>query len=77
MTCTDCTAAAEKMWHGFQASCRGCAARAVARSPEFALCRKHGVLTKGYGSLCEALGITHEAVKAAAAVDKINNRPQC
>lgn len=71
MSCPHCTAAAQRMHHGFQACCQGCSARAAARSPHYRRVRDAGRLDRQYRALLEQFGLTHEAVKEAAAVDKL------
>ncbi len=70
MTCHACSAAAVRISHEFIAGCRGCCARAAARSPQFAAVRKAGVQDHAYRRLLAQFGLDHEAVKAAAAADK-------
>lgn len=70
MTCQDCQTAAERPWHTFRDGCPGCAARALSRSPQFFESRRRGKQTQAYRAALEALGLTHEQVQAAAAVDK-------
>ena len=69
MTCPDCTKSATEVWHGFHASCKGCAARAAARSPQFRNARFSGKQFRGYLALLDQYGVTHEEVKAAHAAD--------
>lgn len=62
--------AAKKRAHWyFTAHCRGCCARAAARSPHFHEARRRGSQTSGYRMLLEQFGLTHEEVKAAHAAD--------
>jgi hypothetical protein len=70
--CTDCDKAAKKRWHGFS-DCAGCRARAISRDPRFAAARKAGHLTPDYRRMLEQAQVTHEEVKAAAAVDKVKS----
>lgn len=67
--CPDCTAAAAAPWHGFTNGCRGCCARAAARSPHFARVKAAGQQDRPYRALLEQFGLTHSDVKAAAAAD--------
>jgi hypothetical protein len=53
----------------FVVGCPGCMARSAARSPQFFEARQAGKLTPDYRDLLQRLGVTHEAVKAAAAKD--------
>lgn len=69
MTCKACTTAAQQVSAMFHAGCPGCMARSAARSPQFHEARQAGKLTPDYRDLLQRLGVTHEAVKAAAAVD--------
>ena len=68
--CKDCAYAAQKRWHGYS-DCAGCRARAIARDPRFAAARKEGRLTPDYRRMLEQAQVSHEDVKAAAAVDKV------
>ncbi len=62
--------AAKKRAHWyFTAHCRGCCARAAARSHHFFDSRRAGGLTKGYRQLLEQFGLTHAEVRAAHEVD--------
>jgi hypothetical protein len=72
--CNDCRLASEKLHHGFS-DCPGCRARAVARDPRFAEARKAGRMTPEYRRMLEQAKVTHEDVKAAAAVDKVRAKP--
>ncbi len=67
--CPDCQAAAERVHHGFRASCTGCAARSVARGPDFHRVRKAGKLDLQYRALLVQLQVNHAEVKAAAEAD--------
>jgi hypothetical protein len=73
--CPDCTAAAERDWHGFVNGCRGCCARAAARSPHFRRVRDAGAQDRAYRQLLEQFALSHEDVKAAAAVDALGKEP--
>jgi hypothetical protein len=67
--CPDCAAAAKVLHHGFRANCRGCCARAAARSPQFFKVRQAGMQDRGYRALLDRFGLTHAEVKAAHAAD--------
>lgn len=70
MTCPACTqAAAVPHWGEFVADCRGCCARAAARSPQFFAARQTGTQTRAYRALLEQFGLTHDEVRAAHAAD--------
>lgn len=71
MTCDFCRRAAEGPEHGFHARCRGCNARAAARSPFFFESRQVRAWTADYRALIDGLGVTHEEVLAAAKADKL------
>lgn len=62
--CPDCQSATERLHHGFQATCRGCWARMVARSPDFARVRLAQWVDKPYLALLARFGLTHNEVKA-------------
>jgi hypothetical protein len=70
LQCPACAEAAQRESHLFQMGCRNCCARAAARSPQFAAARKAGVLDHQYRRLLQQFGLTHDQVKAAAALDK-------
>jgi hypothetical protein len=69
MTCEDCTQAATRLWHGFRNGCPGCAARAAARSPPYRAAQESGRRDRHYRGLLQTYGVTHDDVRAAAAVD--------
>lgn len=69
MTCPECENAAQRLWHGFQAGCQGCAARAAARSPAYHHARTSGTQDADYRQMLARLGLTHEQVKEAARMD--------
>jgi hypothetical protein len=71
LTCEDCTKAAEGLHHGFTSTCRGCWARTVARSPDFARVRAAQWVDREYLALLARFGLTHNEVKAAAETDKL------
>ena len=50
----------------YLADCRGCAARAIAQSPQFFAAALTGKQTPAYRERLEAAGLTHEEVKEAA-----------
>lgn len=68
--CRDCTKAAERRWHGFTADCPGCAARAVARGPNYRASRDNGQPTWQYRAELQQMQVTHQQVRAAAAIDE-------
>jgi len=61
------------MWHGFRASCQGCTARAVSRTPAHAEARRARVLTAGYRVVLAKTGVSHQQVKAAAPLDRVGS----
>jgi hypothetical protein len=67
--CDDCTTSAQRMWHGFNASCRTCQARAIARGPDFHRSMQECMQTKRYRHLLTMADKTHAAVLAAARAD--------
>lgn len=69
--CEFCARAAVQLEHGFHSQCRGCQARAAARSPFFFESRVYRKWTREYRNLIERLGVTHEEVLAAAKADKL------
>jgi hypothetical protein len=74
MTCADCAAAAERLHGHFTGGCIGCCARAASRSPQFFAARKTGRQDQKYRNLLHQFGLTHEQVKAAYEVDRINHK---
>lgn len=74
LTCADCATAAETEWWIFKSGCRGCCARAAARSPQYFEARKEGRLTPKYRALLDQFQLTHDAVKEAAARDALKPR---
>lgn len=70
MSCPDCTAAAQAPHFGFRAGCQGCAARAVARGPDFYRCRAAGKQDGPYRALLASAGVTHAQVVKAAETDR-------
>lgn len=71
MACTACERSAREECHEFVASCRGCCARAAARSAPFAEVRASGRLDRPYRALLAQFGLTHEEVKAASLADML------
>jgi hypothetical protein len=69
MTCDDCVKAALGPWHGYTAGCKGCRARAFARSPELHALRRDRD-RPGYAEALERLGLTHEQVQEAGRILK-------
>lgn len=69
MTCKDCEAAAEKVWGVFVAGCKGCQARAVARSPQCFEAARTGRQTAAYRELLARFDVTHQQVLEAAQRD--------
>lgn len=69
MDCEDCTIAAQQRHHGFRSGCKGCAARAAARSPHFRRVRDNGMQDRAYRAMLDLYGVDHGQVKAAAAAD--------
>lgn len=75
MDCPACAAAARELHHEFIAGCRGCCARAAARSQPAFEARRLGRQTREYRALLQHVGLEHEDVKAAAAADALTNHP--
>lgn len=69
--CPDCVKATLGPWHGFTGGCKGCAARALSRSPDFARVRKAGMLDRAYRAALELYGVTHEQAREAAKTDAL------
>lgn len=67
--CDDCTRARQQVWSGFRFDCKPCQARMVSRSLPCAESRRLLRLTPEYRALLERMGVSHEQVKAAGAVD--------
>lgn len=72
MSCPDCTAAAQRQWHGYTADCRGCKARQLASGPAFAESERNGRLSHDYRKAVRTLfgddwAAAHEEVKVWAA----------
>jgi hypothetical protein len=70
--CPECVRAEKVCSWTFMADCEGCKARGIARLPQFREAQKAGVQTHAYRRLLEQVGLTHEAVRAAAQVDKVS-----
>lgn len=65
MTCLNCNRAIAEPWHGFSQGCKGCAARAASRSPQY----RYGVLDRKFLALCAFYEVTPEQVVEAAKAD--------
>ena len=74
MTCPDCTEASARLWHVFQANCKGCQARALSRGPLFHAALKAGKRTKAYRDALTTADVTHDEVLAARKTDAIHNK---
>lgn len=75
-TCDNCKAAAERLWHGFTGGCKGCCARAAARSPQAFKARKAGDrYDADYRGLLAQFGLTHNDVLVAHQADAIGKEP--
>lgn len=72
MNCLDCATAAKQPHHGFTADCRSCCARAAARSPHYARVRDAGKLDRDYRAMLEQFKLSHDQLKAAAAIDALD-----
>lgn len=72
--CKHCITAAAKPHHGFAAGCPGCAARAVARGPNWRRCLAAGVQDRLYREELALYQVTHEDVRQAAAADQLNRK---
>lgn len=70
--CRNCTEAKAQAWHGFTHDCDGCRARALSRGPDYHQSRVEKRQTAAYRAALVKLGVTHEQVKAAAAIDVMN-----
>ena len=68
--CKDCAAASKRPHHGFNATCTGCIALTVARSPEFSEAIKTNKKWPGYLSLLVIINVTHNQAKEAARNDR-------
>jgi hypothetical protein len=67
--CPNCAKAREGVGCFFSPRCTGCVERSAARSQAHFDARKAGRITGPYRTLLDALGVSHEAVKAAWAAD--------
>lgn len=76
MNCPDCAAAAAQPWHAFRASCRGCSARSLARSPAFFESRRDRVQHKAYRDALKRTGLEHFEVVDAFAKDFLSTHSQ-
>jgi len=79
LECFDCIAAVSGVHYGFRSNCKGCAARAVARGPAYFHARQAVRGTEAgeqfrddYRAILDRVGVTHDQVKAAHAVDAIH-----
>jgi hypothetical protein len=74
--CPSCTTAAREVSHEFTANCRGCMARAAARSPQAHEWRRRGgPPTHAARLLLDQFGLTADEVKAAARADMLGKEP--
>ena len=73
-TCPACAESSSAVSHLFHAGCKGCAARAVSRGPNFRRCRDAGRQDRAYQGELRQLGVTHEEVRAAYQGDAINRK---
>lgn len=69
--CPACLAAAERPHHEFRADCRGCCARAAARSPHFRRVKLAGRLDRQYQSMLDQFDLTHIEVRQASEIDAL------
>jgi hypothetical protein len=76
MTCQACDRAAEEPSHDFTATCRGCWARSVARSPLFHAAKdatrddpEREAKREAYRALMQRFSLTHQEVLAALETD--------
>lgn len=67
--CPACTKAAVRLWGQFLAGCAGCAARGIARGPNYRRRMAVGYPEWRYTAELEAAKLTHEDVTRAAAAD--------
>lgn len=72
-TCPACAEARIRESHLFHAGCKGCAARAVSRGPNFHRCRDAGRQDRAYQGELRQLGVTHEEVRAHR-MDALNRK---
>jgi uncharacterized paraquat-inducible protein A len=61
--CPDCDLAGRVVHHGYNANCRRCKARMVARSPEFFATRQQCIFSANYVALLNATGLHHEEAR--------------
>jgi hypothetical protein len=71
MSCDNCEQSSAREWHGFTAGCLGCAARAVARGPNWRRCLAAGAKDRLYLEELELYGVSHREVCKAAAADQL------
>lgn len=69
--CEDCCRSKEVPWCGFTAGCQGCAARAAARSPQFAYSQKTDRQDRRYLALLAQFALTHAQVLEAYKTDAL------
>jgi hypothetical protein len=72
--CPDCTAATQKLWHGFALDCPGCKARAISRGPNFRDAKASGRQGWKYRQELTAFAVEHQQVVAAAGHDAMNRK---
>jgi hypothetical protein len=72
MTCPDCTAAAQREYHGFAEGCLGCVARGIGRLKAYPHAGPH---TRQYRELLRGAGVTHLDVRTARALDLLHRAP--
>lgn len=73
-TCKDCEAANTQVWGAFVAGCKGCQARAVARSPQCFEAARKGHQTAAYRDLLARLDVSHDQVLHAMSKDYQSKR---
>jgi hypothetical protein len=71
MDCEACTLATTETCGLFHATCKGCMARMLARSPDFRESVTHGDPTPAYRTAARAFGLRHQDVIAAAKADAL------
>jgi uncharacterized paraquat-inducible protein A len=67
--CPDCDIAGRVVHHGFNANCKRCTARMVARSPQFFHSRLQLIVGSDYVALLNATGLHHHEVREEAERD--------
>lgn len=72
--CAACLDAHQRLSHLFHAGCIGCAARAVCRGPNFRRAFDSGMQDWRYRDELRMFGLTHDQVKAEAAMDQLTRR---